>query len=1086
MSSSFVASLRATSPITEILSAGNGKFSTATAVDRRNLRATALATANTVDEVITMIPSDYREVLRAPLNGIKLTTERLMSARSTLSKWEAHFRAGTFPTFLSAKSPNIVLSRAYLESEAGAAHQRAIKDAHQAYLVLELENSIKAKKDDVAFLSAALEMERLQEQLFPIVEQRSAALTVDAKLPVYRNDIDGNVFLDRWEDNPALASLAAEMRGDVAMFANRVIRVTESRLLLQEQKAAKKKAIKVDADAEMADGTNASTAGPSMQDIVDKAVAAALKKAKKAPADVSKIHSEKCAYYLTTFSEKEEIGKEIFESRQKRLKAPPSKSREARSEGHRSCGQEAEKSGQIEEGYEGQGKGQVAGTIRFRYDDPNTYPDCWLTIPHPKAVGLLISNTPLYVLEAARFRNNIHLSSDVVVPLELQMQLSVGLKYMFPTKRNEQLILSAYNDFEERLRWRLFFEFEGSIKNPSYDPDYEVPHVRTKKPPRAPGYIEKGLELGKVMVHNAMHVIRTSNVERGQIKSLIPSTASIKKFLLDNDLIVTGTDKNLGIAVSKRTWIIEKSLDILSNTNDYSEITFDEMKNEQDIKYGKAVFLDTYAKNNLVNGKQIGTFVSHLIPDNPDLEFPIPLFFGIPKIHKTPTKLRPIIPCHKAVQNPAAKYVSKVLKPVVAQEPTIINGTKELAIKLSSCKINTSRRYWIVTGDVVAFYPNIELDKCLSIVGNLYEQYLGTLDFPILDRLLPEEMRYKFHLAYYLRQCLEFSSKKLLLQYNNKYYLQKRGLAMGVACSPDLANLYGAHFEQKCNILEDPNIIFYGRYIDDCLALVYADTADQALKTVQKVKFDGCTIEWNVSDSSAVFLDMLLFKDEEFNLQHKVYKKLRSHSERIPFISHHPLDVKRGTFIGEVSRMATLCSRLIDYNDSINALCALYVTRGYPSTLISSWRKKYVTKGWENRLKPKINDAPNVLVLKTEYNTCWNYLNATSLGDTIMSYWREWLNHADQMTFDADHPRALSRYDYEGIPVSLLHDRISVPDLRKIGMTDRRFIASRKRTLNMFDLTNIWKNQLITLMDEDALMDQVNKDIENIYQAMEL
>ena len=295
--------------------------------------------------------------------------------------------------------------------------------------------------------------------------------------------------------------------------------------------------------------------------------------------------------------------------------------------------------------------------------------------------------------------------------------------------------------------------------------------------------------------------------------------------------------------------------------------------------------------------------------------------------------------------------------------------------------------------------------------------------------------------------------------------------------------LYGAHFEQKCNIINDPNLIFYGRYIDDCLAIVYADTADQALASVQKVKFDGCTIEWNVSDSSAVFLDMFLFKDEKLNLQHKVYKKLRSHSERIPYISHHPLDVKRGTFIGEVSRMATLNSRLIDYNDSIDALCALYVTRGYPSTLISSWKKKYMTKGWADRLKTVREPMPEVLVLKTEYNACWNYLNPTLLGDKVMSYWREWLDHADRMEFNSDYPRALGRSEYEGVPTSLLHAQTGVPDLRKIGMTEKRFIASRKRTLNMFDLTNIWKNQLIALMDEEELMDQVNQDIEKIYQA---
>ena len=40
-------------------------------------------------------------------------------------------------------------------------------------------------------------------------------------------------------------------------------------------------------------------------------------------------------------------------------------------------------------------------------------------------------------------------------------------------------------------------------------------------------------------------------------------------------------------------------------------------------------------------------------------------------------------------------------------------------------------------------------------------------------------------------KCLKLGNEELILQYDDNMYLQKRGLAMGVADSPDLANLYG-------------------------------------------------------------------------------------------------------------------------------------------------------------------------------------------------------------------------------------------------------------------------------------------------------
>ena len=51
-----------------------------------------------------------------------------------------------------------------------------------------------------------------------------------------------------------------------------------------------------------------------------------------------------------------------------------------------------------------------------------------------------------------------------------------------------------------------------------------------------------------------------------------------------------------------------------------------------------------------------------------------------------------------------------------------------------------------------------------------------------------------------------------------------------------------------------------------------------------------------------------------------------------------------------------------------------------------------------------------------------------------------------------------------------------IPDLRKIGVLDRRLILSRKRTRNLFDLTNIWKNNMMLNM-EQHLHDDVIPDV---------
>ena len=118
------------------------------------------------------------------------------------------------------------------------------------------------------------------------------------------------------------------------------------------------------------------------------------------------------------------------------------------------------------------------------------------------------------------------------------------------------------------------------------------------------------------------------------------------------------------------------------------------------------------------------------------------------------------------------------------------------------------------------------------------------------------------------RKALSIANKNLLCQFDRKIYRQVRELVMGVASSPDLANLYGCFFEDRANIHSHPDIPFYKRYINDCLTFVYAKDEWSVKSLLENlVVFDNCTIEWSASDSYMTFLDMILFFDKDKSLQ---------------------------------------------------------------------------------------------------------------------------------------------------------------------------------------------------------------------------
>jgi hypothetical protein len=130
--------------------------------------------------------------------------------------------------------------------------------------------------------------------------------------------------------------------------------------------------------------------------------------------------------------------------------------------------------------------------------------------------------------------------------------------------------------------------------------------------------------------------------------------------------------------------------------------------------------------DNLISdsGNQIRKFFWHHITVKGE-QHVIPVFYSIPKIHKEPIKMQPIILCHSAIQNPTTKYISKKLKPLVEAAPTILKSTKDLVIRLSKIDLDCNHQWYLVSGNVVAFYPNIPLEQCLDITATLYEGYIG-------------------------------------------------------------------------------------------------------------------------------------------------------------------------------------------------------------------------------------------------------------------------------------------------------------------------------------------------------------------------
>ncbi|KIJ60885.1 hypothetical protein HYDPIDRAFT_170027 [Hydnomerulius pinastri MD-312] len=246
---------------------------------RRLARHTRLQGATSVDDLVALVPADFRHVLREPLLGIAATATKLAATRTTLAKWEGHLVAGTYPPHLHQKAPAVQLTKGFGESADGAAHKAKLDAAHAAWLKGSLEDSIRAKRDEILFLERALTPEVLFKDLSPVIAERQKDIMEKTKLPVLEhNDETGELVLVRWQDNDGAQRLGKEMLEDCTIFALRIRSIVDARDFTARSKRDGKKAVKEAADVEMAD---AARPGPSMQSLIDKAVSAAVKKLAK-------------------------------------------------------------------------------------------------------------------------------------------------------------------------------------------------------------------------------------------------------------------------------------------------------------------------------------------------------------------------------------------------------------------------------------------------------------------------------------------------------------------------------------------------------------------------------------------------------------------------------------------------------------------------------------------------------------------------------------------------------------------------------------------------------------------------------------
>ena len=159
-----------------------------------------------------------------------------------------------------------------------------------------------------------------------------------------------------------------------------------------------------------------------------------------------------------------------------------------------------------------------------------------------------------------------------------------------------------------------------------------------------------------------------------------------------------------------------------------------------------------------------------------------PKFYGLPKIDKTGTLLRPIVSSRGSVTYGVAKGLTRVLNPLIGKLPHHIQSTRDF--------INRVREVTLLPGeclnsyDVSALFTSIPIYPALNIIKDLLEQDDTLQDKSVLSvQNIIELLGFYLHSTYF--------------SFQNKFYEQVEVASIGSLVSPIVANLYMEHFERE-------------------------------------------------------------------------------------------------------------------------------------------------------------------------------------------------------------------------------------------------------------------------------------------------
>jgi hypothetical protein len=309
-------------------------------------------------------------------------------------------------------------------------------------------------------------------------------------------------------------------------------------------------------------------------------------------------------------------------------------------------------------------------------------------------------------------------------------------------------------------------------------------------------------------------------------------------------------------------------------------------------------------------------------------------FYLLPKVHKKGVPGRPVVSGCGTPTEKLSHWVDYHINPLVEKHvDSYIKDTSDFLRALPDIKVDD--KSILFTVDVVALYPSIPVKDGIKSVREFLQVHPCSIDSDVICK------------------AIDLVLRNNVCTFDNMYYLQKSGTAIGTKLAPSFANIFMHMLERRMIDSSQYKPLIYRRFIDDGFGIWQygLDKLKDFIADLNAVH-PHINFTFEYSDVECNFLDVRVYKVGD-HLETDVYTKPTDTHQFLHYQSCHSRHCKSSLPYSQALRLRRICSEDYILRKRCDELQNYFVDRGYKLSLVKEQIAKACNISRTEALKPK-------------------------------------------------------------------------------------------------------------------------------------